>query len=114
MTVKGAVKIGVKSLNRPFFIMGVDRRLFFLLLGFCVPIAYSARFSLEMDIITIIIFSLGYIAALLITRADPEFLQIYIRHIKYRKYYAAQAGIHAPIKFLKPSVPLYQGKTGFL
>jgi type IV secretory pathway TrbD component len=99
----------LKALNRQFYIMGIDRQLFFLLLGLCAPLAYSARFEWKMDIVAIVLFGLGYTVSIFITRADAQLLQIYKRHIKYRNYYASQPGIHARIQFIKPSVPVYQG-----
>jgi type IV secretory pathway TrbD component len=103
-----------KSLNRQFHIIGIDRQLFFLLLGLCAPIAYSARFAIGMDIAAIVLFLVGYIAGIFMTRADPQLLQIYLRHIKYRNYYAPESGIHSPIRLVKPSVPIYQGKKGLV
>jgi type IV secretory pathway TrbD component len=103
-----------KSLNRQFQIIGIDRKLFFLLLGLCAPIAYSARFSFSMDVVAIVLFMVGYIAAVFITRADSQLLQIYLRHIKYKNYYAPQPGIHASIRLVKPSVPVYQGQKGLV
>ena len=89
--------------------MGIDRQLFFLLLGFCLPLAYSGRFGFVIDVIAVALFVVGYVGAVIITRADHQLLQIYLRHIRYRNYYAAQSGIHSPIQFIKPSVPVYQG-----
>lgn len=103
-----------KSLNRQFHIMGIDRQLFFLLLGLCAPIAYSARFSVVMDLIAGMLFLVGYIGGVFITRADPQLLQIYLRHIKYKNYYAPLPGVHAPIRLVKPSVPVYLGQKGFV
>jgi type IV secretory pathway TrbD component len=99
-----------KSLNRQFYILGIDRQLFFLLLGLCVPIAYSARFDPMMDILAVVVFIIGYIACVWITRADPKLLPIYLRHIRYRHYYSALTHVSAPIRITKPSVPFYMGK----
>jgi len=103
-----------KSLNRQFQIMGVDRQLFFLLLGLCLPMAYSARFNVEMDCLALAIFVAGCIGGIFMVRSDAQFMPIYLRHIRYKKYYASFAGIHAVIRLVKPSVPLYQGKTGLI
>lgn len=111
---EGGEALYFKSLNRPFYIMGIDRKLFFLLLGLCAPIAYSARFSFEMDIVASLLFLLGYVASICITRADSQFFAIYLRHIKYKNYYAPQPGIHALIKLTKPSVPVYLGQKGLV
>ncbi len=94
--------------------MGVDRQLFFLLLGLCVPIAYSARFSVQMDFLAFVVFVAGFIGGVFMTRADAQFMPIYLRHIRYKSYYAPISGIHAAIRLVKPSVPIYQGKSGLV
>lgn len=98
-----------KSMNRTFYILGIQRQLFFLLLGLCGPLAYSGYFKIWADIVAILVFSVGYLAAVMITRADAQLLQIYIRHIKYRNYYSPYSGIHSVIRLIKSSVPVYQG-----
>jgi len=112
--MRGTPAIYFKSLNRHFNVLGVDRQLFFLFVGICLPIAFSARLIPFMDIIAFIIFIMLYIAGILITRTDNQMLAIYRRHIHYKKYYAANPGIHAKAPLVKPSVPIYQGKRGLV
>lgn len=112
--MRGTPAIFFQSLNRPFNILGVDRQLFFLFVGLCLPIAFSARLSLFMDGVAVFVFTVFYVAGVLITRLDQQMLVIYRRHIHYKKYYVATAGIHAVIPLLKPSVPVYQGKGGLV
>lgn len=102
------------SLNRNFTVLGVDRQLYFLFVGLCLPIALSGRFVPLMDIVAFIIFMVLYIGGVLITRADSQMLAIYRRHIHYKKYYSASPGIHATILLIKPSVPFYQGRRGLV
>lgn len=96
-----------KSLNRPFLILGVDRSLFFLLLGLCLPIAFSGHLALLMDGVAALCFLSAYSVGRLITRADPQMLTLYRRHIRYRKYYAAQPSIHAIENRVQFSVPVF-------
>lgn len=103
-----------KSLNRHFTICGVDRQLFFLFVGLTLPIAFSARLSLLMDGIAFVIFIVLYSIGVLVTRKDPQILAVYRRHIHYKKYYRANASVHAASLRVKPSVPFYQGKRGFV
>lgn len=112
--MSGTPELYFKSLNRHFHVLGVDRQIFYLIVGLCLPIAFSGRLSLLMDGLAFALFALLYVIGLLITRADPQMLAIYRRHIHYRKYYAAQPGIHAKVKLVKPSVPVYEGKQGAL
>jgi type IV secretory pathway TrbD component len=102
------------ALNRPFNVLGVDRPLFFLLVGLCLPIAFSAHLAPGMDLLALALFGVLYGAGVLITRADNQMLAIYRRHIHYKKYYAHHPGIHAKKPLIKASVPFYQGKRGIL
>jgi type IV secretion system protein TrbD len=112
--MRGTPTIYFKSLNRPFNILGVDKSLFYLSIGFCLPIAFSARLVPIMDGIAVLIFLILYIIGTLVTRADPQMLVIYKRHVNYRRYYAAISGIHSKTPRIKPSVPIYQGKNGLV
>jgi type IV secretory pathway TrbD component len=112
--MRGTSAIFFKSLNRYFNVLGVDRQLFFLFVGLSLPIAFSARLVPMMDGVALIVFLILYVIGVLITRADNQMLAIYRKHIHYKKYYRANAGIHAKTPLVKPSVPFYRGKRGLL
>jgi type IV secretory pathway TrbD component len=112
--MRGKSRIFYKSLNRNFTVMGVDRQLFFLIVGLCLPIAFSARLAPFMDIVAILIFIILHIFGVLITRADSQILIVYRRHIHFKKYYSANPGIHSKTPIIKPSVPVYEGKRGLV
>jgi len=103
-----------KSLNRSFTVLGVDRSLFYLFVGLCLAIAFSARLSIMMNMVAGLVFLALHVVGVLVTRVDANILAVYRRHIHYQKYYAAQAGIHAKVPFIKPSVPVYQGQRGLV
>jgi len=110
----GTPGVYFKSLNRPFTVLGVDRSLFYLFVGLCLAIAFSARLSLVMDAIAGLVFLVLHVIGVLVTRVDANILSVYRRHIHYQKYYAAQPGIHAKVPLIKPSVPVYQGQRGLV
>ncbi len=112
--MRGTPAIYFKSLNRYFNILGVNHQLFFLFVGLCLPIAFSARLVPVMDVVALVVFVILHMIGILITRADNQILAIYRRHISYQKYYAANPGIHARIPIVRPSVPVYQGKRGLV
>lgn len=114
MQQRGTPAIYFKSLNRPFNVMGVERQLFFLFVGICLPIAFSARLSLVMDVVALVLFIILYSIGVIVTRIDNQILALYRRHISHKKYYAYNAGIHAKIPLLRPSVPVYEGKRGLV
>jgi type IV secretory pathway TrbD component len=111
---RGTSAIYYHSLNRQFLVLGVERSLFFLLLPFSIIIPFSAQFALRMDLMGIVIFLLLHVSGVLITRADPSMIEVFKRHIHYRKYYDPIAGIHAQNKIIKSSVPYYVGKKGLV
>lgn len=105
--MRGTAAIYFQSLNRPFNILGVDRKLFFLFVGLCLPIAFSAQLAPIMDCIALTVFAILHIIGVFMTRLDNQMLIIYRRHIHYKKYYTANAGIHSTIPPAKPSVPSF-------
>lgn len=112
--MRGTPAVYFKSLNRHFNVLGVDRQLFFLFIAFCLPIAFAGRLALDVDLVAGTIFIVLYSVGVIITRLDNQWLEVYRRHIHYRRYYAAQPGIHALSRLVKPSVPVYQGKGGLV
>lgn len=112
--MRGTVAIYYKALNREFNVLGVDRQLFYLFVGLTLPIAFSARLSLVMDGVALLVFACLHGAGVLITRADNQMLAIFRRHIHYKKYYPPVSGIHALPRVVKASVPYYQGKRGLV
>lgn len=112
--MRGTPAVYFKSLNRHFRVLGVDRQLFYLFVGICLPIAFSGRLSLPMDAIAVSIFIMFCTAGVLVTRVDDQVLAVFRRHIHFKKYYAANPGIHAALPKIKPSVPYYQGMRGLV
>lgn len=112
--LRGTPSVYYQSLNRQFLVLGVERSLFFLLVPLSLPLPFSAHFAPKVDLIALILFLCMHVIGVLITRADPSMIEVFKRHIHYRKYYDPVAGIHAQIKILKPSVPYYIGKKGLV
>jgi type IV secretory pathway TrbD component len=111
--MRGTPALYFKALNRDFHVLGVDRQLFYLFVGLCLPIAVSAHLSWTMDLIALFIFIILHMVGVFITRVDKQMLAIYRRHIHYQKYYSAHPSMDANSVLIKPSVPYYQGKRGF-
>lgn len=110
--MQGTPLLYFTSLNRPFTLMGVERSLFFLILGLCLPLVMSGRLLPMADVFGMGLFILLQTIGVLLTRIDPTILMLYRRHIYYRRYYAPVTGIHAAMLPVKPSVPVYEGKRG--
>lgn len=75
------------------------------------PIAWSCMFtSLWMDGLAVIIFIIGHAAGVMITRCDPHMIELYLKHIKYKRYYLGQPTIYSRLQPVRGSVPVYLGK----
>lgn len=99
------------SLNKQTLVMGVNKELINLLATLSFALAFSGRFvNIYADAVAAVLFISGFALARKLTKIDPQIMEVYRRHIHYRKYYAPIAGIHANSKILKPSVPFYVGK----
>ncbi|MCE3239268.1 MAG: hypothetical protein K0R24_2249 [Gammaproteobacteria bacterium] len=112
--IRGTPSVYYQSLNRQFLVLGVERSLFFLLVPLSLPLPFSAHFAPKVDLIALILFLCMHAVGVLITRADPSMIEVFKRHIHYRKYYDPIAGVHAQVKILRPSVPYYVGKKGLV
>jgi type IV secretory pathway TrbD component len=97
-----------QSLNRPILILGMDRSLFFLLVGLTLPIAFSAHLAPSMDILALGFFSIGYLVTWLATKDDPQILSLWRRYLRYYPHYAAQPDLVSKQFAPEPSVPVYQ------
>lgn len=114
MAERGTSMMYFHSLNRPFLMVGIDRLLFFPILGLSLLIAYSHFFGLVMDLVALGVFGFLYTVSLYICRIDPYILAIYKRHIRYASYYRAQPVIGTRAIRVCDSVPIYQGKRGII
>ncbi len=112
--MRGTPTIFYRSLNRKFHVFGVDRSMFYIFVALCLPLIFAGRLSLKVDLIALVIFIILHIIGVLITRADSQMMDIYRRHIHYKKYYAAHPGIHAKVPLLRNSVPFFEGKRGLV
>ena len=111
---RGTPVIFYKSLNRKFHVLGVNQRLFYLLLPFSGSIAMAWGFKPEMILVAVIASVILHAIGVLVTKADDQMLEVYNRHRQYRAYYAPVAGIHAKVRKPQMSVPYYQGKRGLV
>jgi type IV secretory pathway TrbD component len=83
------------SANRPNQLLGADRE---MVIG-CGLIAVFVAFGSQnlAGIITGLIFWIVSVAVLQrISKADPLFRSVYMRHLRYRGFYSARCGLHTP------------------
>lgn len=103
-----------QSLTRPLKILGINRQIFSCNLGIAAFIAYSGHFSLFVDVVTVILFVIGHVAGVILTRFDYDICPVLKRHIHYARFYEPLSDISAPPSLVKPSVAFFEGKRGLL
>ena len=92
------------SLIRPILLMGAERE---LVLSSGI-IAAVLVMSLERLIFTVagVLFWTASLAALQrAAKADPQFSRVYLRHVRYRAYYAAQSRTTSRIATIREGMP---------
>ena len=81
-----------QSANRPYQILGGDWELVLVTLLISVALAFSL--ATLWGIVLAVAFWLGAIAVLQrMDKADPILRQVYLRHIRYRAFYAAKSAL---------------------
>lgn len=79
-----------RSLNRPNIIMGCEREPI-LLTGVLVGTLLFVTTSIISVIMGLMIWSFCFFALRKMAKTDPQMSKIYIRHIRYRRYYPAHS-----------------------
>ena len=82
------------SANRPNQILGGDRELVLAAILVAISLAFSLASWWAVGIA--VLFWLGSVAVLQrMGKADPLLRQVYLRHIRYRAFYPAKAGLRS-------------------
>lgn len=104
------------SLNKKPLVFGCCNKEYFNLLAtICFALVYSGRLvNIYSDVFALVIFIVGFYFGCKISAADPQIMEVYRRHLHTKDYYPPISGIHAPVKFLKPSVEFYKGKKNVI
>lgn len=85
-----------RALNRPNLLLGGERNLVLFAMLIAAIVCFTAS-SWYMFAIGIFIWMFLHIALHQMAKADPHMSQIYLRHIRYKDYYAARTGEAAPL-----------------
>ena len=94
-----------RSLTRVVHLAGADRRLTLTNIGLSLALILMTGFSLWPCILAISLGTLGQAILIRISKIDPQIVDIYPRHIRYRNYYKAQPATTARAKRPLPSIP---------
>ncbi len=83
------------SLVRPILLAGADRRLVLLNLTLIILLIFGVGIHLTTILAALFFAVIGQGILIRITQYDADFLQVYLRHIRYRDFYLAQSSVFA-------------------
>jgi type IV secretion system protein VirB3 len=78
------------SLIRPILLMGCERELVLTSAIIAAVLVLSLE-RLVFTVVGVVFWSLSLAALQRAAKADPQFSRVYLRHARYRAYYAAQS-----------------------
>lgn len=81
-----------RALTRPTLILGCERKPLIALGMLCAVVAMTM--TLKMIMTAIFLFITGVAVLRRIAKKDPILMSIYLRHIKFRKFYMSKPHIH--------------------
>jgi len=94
------------ALVRPILFAGADRELTLANGVICIALLFGIGFSRYTVSIVVVLLTVGHWALARITKADPSFRQVYVRHVRLRPFYPAAGTPRAPSAIVHPSIPL--------
>jgi len=92
------------SLWRSVLLAGADRRLTITVIGSSLVLVLLSRFSLWPCVTAVIIAVLGQVLGLRLAASDPHLIDIYLRHISYKRFYPARGEFGFRVKKQHPSI----------
>ncbi len=92
------------SLMRPILLMGGERELVLLAAIIAAVLVLSLE-RLIFTVIGVVFWSLSLAALQRAAKADPQFSRVYVRHARYRAYYAAQSPATAGASSVTQGMP---------
>ena len=93
------------SLWKSVLLAGADRRVTIIIIGTCMVLVLLSRFGFWPCITAALLGTLGQIAGIKLAAVDTHLIDVYLRHIGYRRVYPARSRL-CPIKRIShPSVP---------
>lgn len=93
------------SLWKSVLLAGADRRITIIIIGTCMVLILLSRFALLPCITALVLAIFGQIIGIKLANADPQLLDVYLRHINFRTVYLARADVIAKNPPIHPSIP---------
>ena len=92
------------SLMRPILLMGAERGLVLISAIIAAVLVLSLE-RLLFTVVGVVFWGLSLAARQRAAKADPQFSRVYLRHARYRAYYAAQSRVSARISSVREGLP---------
>jgi type IV secretion system protein TrbD len=92
------------SLIRPILLMGAERELV-LISAIIAAVLVMSLERIIFAIVGVVFWSVGLAALQRGAKADPQFSRVYLRHARYRAYYAAQSRVSAHVPTAREGMP---------
>ncbi len=92
------------SLMRPILLMGAERELVLISAIIAAVLVLSLE-RLLFTVVGMVFWSLSLAALQRAAKADPQFSRVYLRHARYRAYYAAQSRVSARMPSIREGLP---------
>ncbi len=92
------------SLIRPILLMGAERELA-LVSGIIAAVLVMSLGRIVFTIAGVVFWSLSLAVLQKAAKADPQFSRVYLRHTRYRAYYAAQSSVSARLAPVREGMP---------
>jgi len=93
------------SLTRPLLMMGADRELTLMNVVVCIALLFGIGFSVYTASVVFLLATIGQWGLGRVTRYDPDFRRVAVRHGQLQAFYPAAAGIHAPRPVIHAALP---------
>ena len=93
------------SLWKSVLLAGADRRLTISVIGSSMVLILLSRFALWPCLTALIIATLGQLLGVKLASADPQMIDVYLRHIGFERLYSARSELGHKVKRRPPSIP---------
>ncbi len=102
----GLLKVPIhSSLWKTVLLAGADRRVTIIILGSCMVLVLLSRFSFWPCVVALTLATLGQILGIKLASIDPHLIDVYLRHIGFKRIYLARPDIALRPEKPRPSVP---------
>ncbi len=93
------------SLWKTVLLAGADRRITIAVIGSCMVLVLLSRFALWPCVTALCLATVGQLIGIKVSGADPQMIDIYLRHIGFARAYSARASLASRKRRPKPSIP---------